>query len=282
MEMRLGVHCSVRGGLVAGLQEARRLGCDTVQIFTRSPRMWRAGKIQPEAAAAFRQARQEYQIDPVVVHTPYLPNLCTSVEALYARSYRALLEDLEHCEMLDADYLVIHPGAHSDGIPRKEGIRRMCDAINRGLAHAPGKTMLLLENMAGGGRRMGNTFEEIAEMRAGMENPGRVGVCLDTAHTLGAGYAFSSAEEVQETLQAFDQTIGLAHLKVIHANDSKVPRGSQRDRHEHIGRGHIGKKAFKALLNDPRLKDRTVILETPKDTPEDDPRNLKIMRQLMG
>src|SRR5262245_32079726 len=122
--MKLGVHCSVRGGLVMGLQEAKRLGCDTVQIFTRSPRMWRAGKIKPEDAEAFRKARIEFKIDPVVVHTPYLPNLCTSVEALYARSYRALLEDLEHCEMIGADFLVIHPGAHSDGAAREEGIRR--------------------------------------------------------------------------------------------------------------------------------------------------------------
>src|SRR4051812_4883061 len=111
--MRLGVHCSVRGGLVMGLQEAHRLGCDTVQIFTRSPRMWRAGKFKPEDAEAFRQARLEFKIDPLVVHTPYLPNLCTSVEALYARSYRALLEDLAQCGMIGADYLVIHPGAHS-------------------------------------------------------------------------------------------------------------------------------------------------------------------------
>src|SRR5258708_5076063 len=100
--MRLGVHCSVRGGLVTGLEEARRLGCDTLQIFTHSPRMWRVGKIKPEDAAAFRAKRREYKLDPVVVHTPYLPNLCTSVEALYARSYRALLEDLKHCEMLEA------------------------------------------------------------------------------------------------------------------------------------------------------------------------------------
>src|SRR5947207_411990 len=117
--MRLGVHCSVRGGVVMALQEARRLGCDTVQISTLSPRMWRAGKMKPEDAEAFRRTRQEFNSDPVVVHTPYLPNLCTSVEALYARSYRAFLEDLEHCQMLAADFLVIHPGAHSEGSTRE-------------------------------------------------------------------------------------------------------------------------------------------------------------------
>src|SRR4051812_37081257 len=216
--MRLGVHCSVRGGLVMALEEAKRLGCDTVQIFTRSPRMWRAGKITPEAAEAFRKARQAYQIDPVVVHTPYLPNLCTSVEALYARSYRALLEDLEGCELIGADYLVIHPGAHSDGIPRKEGIRRLTDAISRAYEYRDFPTMVLLENMAGGGRRMGMAFEEIAEMRAGMRRPEKVGVCLDTAHTLGAGYVFSTPDEVRTTLDAFDKTIGLENLKAIHAN----------------------------------------------------------------
>jgi deoxyribonuclease IV len=263
------------------LQEARRLGCDTVQIFTRSPRMWRAGKMRPEDAAAFRKTRQEFKIDPVVVHTPYLPNLCTSVEVLYARSYRALLEDLEHCHMIGADYLVIHPGAHSDGIPREEGVRRLTDAVNRGIEQSEGTTTLLLENMAGGGRRMGRAFEELAAMRAGMKRPERVGICLDTAHTLAGGYAFSSADEVKQTLDEFDRVIGLTNLKVIHANDSKAVRGSNRDLHEHIGKGHVGKEAFKALLHDPRLQDRAVILETPKDTPQADPNNLALMRRLM-
>jgi deoxyribonuclease IV len=280
--VRLGVHCSVRGGLVMALQEARRLGCETVQIFTRSPRMWRAGKIKPEDAQAFRKAHQEFKIDPVVVHTPYLPNLCTSVEDLYARSYRAFLEDLEHCRMIGADYLVIHPGAHSEGIPRKEGVRRLTDAMNRGFEQVEGTVTVLLENVAGGGRRMGMAFEELAEMRAGMRYPERVGFCLDTAHTLGAGYPLGSPEDVEITLNEFDQKAGLKHVKVIHANDSKAPRGSHRDLHEHIGKGHVGKTAFKALLHDSRLKHCAVILETPKDTPEADPRNLKLMRQLMA
>jgi deoxyribonuclease IV len=278
--MKLGTHCSVKGRVVNGLHEAKRLGCDTVQIFTRSPRMWRSGKINPEAAADFRRIRKELKLDPVVVHTPYLPNLCTSVEALYQRSYQALLEDLEHCEMLSADYLVIHPGAHSDGVPRAEGVRRLADAISRGLAERPGKTIVLLENMAGGGRRMGMAFEELAAMRSAIQPKERVGICLDTAHTLAGGYGLSSADEVNETLQHFDRTIGLDHLKVIHANDSKTPRGSHRDRHEHIGQGHVGKKAFQALINHPRLKEIPFILETPKETPEDDPRNLTVMRGL--
>jgi deoxyribonuclease-4 len=279
--MKLGVHCSVRGGLTTALDEAKRLGCDTVQIFTHSPRMWRTGKIQPEAAEAFRKKRAELKIDPIVVHTPYLPNLCTSVEELYARSYRALLEDLEHCAMLGAEFLVIHPGAHSEGSPRAEGIRRLTDAISRGLEHSQGTTIILLENMAGGGRRMGRAFEELAEMRTGIRVPERVGFCLDTAHTLGGGYPFGSEKDVEETLNEFDQTVGLKHVKVIHANDSKALRGSNRDLHEHIGKGHVGKKAFHALMHDHRVQHCAVILETPKDTPESDPTNLKLMRQLM-
>src|SRR4029077_19243849 len=176
--MRLGVHCSVRGGLVTALAEAKRLGCDCVQIFTRSPRMWRAGKIQPEDADAFRRTRQAYGIDPVVVHTPYLPNLCTSDEALYARSYRALVEDLENCTLIGADFLVIHPGAYSEGSTREEGIRRLTDAINRGMDHAGESVILLLENVAGGGRRMGMSFEELNEMLSGMIHAQRVAICL--------------------------------------------------------------------------------------------------------
>src|SRR5260370_37790756 len=129
--MGLGVHCSVRKGLVSALDEAHRLECDTLQIFTRSRRMWRAPKVDPAAAEAFRRWRAELKIDPVVVHTPYLPNLCTSDEALYARSYRALVEDLENCDQIGADYLVIHPGAHSEGSSREEGVRRLTDAVTR-------------------------------------------------------------------------------------------------------------------------------------------------------
>jgi deoxyribonuclease-4 len=279
--MRLGVHCSVRGGLVAALVEARRLGCDTVQIFTRSPRMWRAGPIEPEDAEAFRQTRQEYRIDPIVVHTPYLPNLCTADEALYARSYRALLEDLANCNLIGADYLVIHPGAFSEGSVRTEGIRRLTDALNRGLEHVPGLVTVLLENVAGGGRRMGNTFEELAEMRSKIHQSKRVAICLDTAHTLAAGYPFSNASEVNETLGRFDQAIGLEHVKVIHANDSKAPRDSHRDLHQHIGKGYVGLQAFRTLLQQPALSHCAVILETPKDTPRSDPANLKVMRRLM-
>ena len=271
----------MRGGLVTALQEARRLKCDTVQIFTRSPRMWRAGKIKPEDAEAFRRAREVLKIDPVVVHTPYLPNLCTTDEKLYARSYRALLEDLENCGLLGADYYVIHPGAYSEGSTREEGIRRMTDAISRGLAQVPGQVIVLLENMAGGGRRMGSSFEQLAEMRAKMQEPARVGICLDTAHTLAAGFPFSTAEEVEATLAQFDKAIGLAHLKVIHANDSKAAPGSHRDLHEHIGKGFVGRSAFMALLHHPALAGCAVILETPKDTPRSDPTNLRLMRQLM-
>jgi len=280
--MRLGIHCSVRGGLVTALEEARRLQCDTVQIFTHSPRVWRAGKIKPEDAEAFRRTRRDYGITPVVVHTPYLPNLCTSVEPLYARSYRAFLEDLENCEAIGADFLVIHPGAYSEGATPQFGIGRLTDAINRGLDQVEGRVTVLLENVAGGGRRMGMRFEELAAMRAGMTRQNRVGFCLDTAHTLGAGYPFSTPEDVESTLSQFDRIAGLQNIKVIHANDSKAERGSHRDLHEHIGKGHIGKKAFQALLHDSRVAHCAVILETPKDTPKSDPANLRLMRELMG
>lgn len=280
--MRLGVHCSVRKGLVGALDDAHRLGCTTLQIFTRSPRMWRAGKILPENAAAFQRRRAELDLRPLVVHTPYLPNLCTSDERLYARSYRALIEDLENCNLLGADYHVIHPGAYSEGSTPDEGIRRLTDAISRAFKMVGGKVMVLLENMGGGGRRLGYSFEDIARMLDGIQPAERIGVCLDTAHTLAAGYAFARADEVYETLEQFNRLIGLKRLRAIHANDSKAARGSHRDLHEHIGKGYVGLDAFRALLHHPGVQEAAVILETPKDTPEDDPRNLEIMRRLMG
>jgi deoxyribonuclease IV len=276
----LGVHCSVRGGMMTALEEAKRLGCQTLQIFTHAPRQWRRPRIGEEEAAAFRARQKEYALDPLVVHTPYLPNLCTTNERLYLRSKEALKNDLVVCEKLGADYLVVHPGAYSEESTPAEGMERLSDAFHEALSGS-GKTRVLLENMAGGGRRLGSQWSELKRMLEAARVPDRVGVCLDTAHAWGAGHAFSSAAEVDRTLDAIDETIDLARVYVIHANDSKAEHGSHRDLHQHIGQGKLGEKVFAALFADPRLQQCAVILETPKDDPSADLRNLATLRRLM-
>jgi deoxyribonuclease-4 len=277
--MRFGVHCSVRKGLSNALEEAHRLGCDTLQIFTHSPRLWRAPRVTPEDADRFHARRQALGLYPLVVHTPYLPNLCTIDERMYVRSNQALRSDMEICERIRADFLVIHPGAYSEGSHLGEAIARMAKALNHVLAGG-GKTTILIENLAGGGRRIGDRFEHLRDLMARIDHQERVGFCLDTAHTLGSGYGFSSAEEVEQTLGLIERTLGLAKVSVIHANDSKAPRGSHRDLHQHIGDGYIGREAFSALLRDKRLAGATVILETPKDNPDSDAKNLQALRAL--
>jgi deoxyribonuclease IV len=277
--MRLGAHCSVRRGFVPALDQARALGCDTLQIFPRAHKNWRSAKVGEPEAEAFQKRRRELGLQPLIIHTAFMPNLSTRDPAVYARSRRALVEDLDVCQTLGADYLVIHPGAYSVGADVHDGIQRMAHALNEALATTTGVS-ILIENVAGGGRRIGSTWEELAEMLEGVHAPDRVGICLDTAHTWGAGYGFSSVEEVNETLESLDRIVGLGRVAVIHANDSSADRGSHLDLHEHIGQGKLGRDCFKALLNHPGLQNAVGIIETPRESPEDDSKNLDILRSL--
>jgi deoxyribonuclease IV len=278
--MRLGTHCSIAGGVSKALEEAARLGCDTLQLFTQSPRIWKGSPPTDAAVESFRALRQKTGLSPLVIHLPYLPNLCTADASLYAKSIQTLESDLTICERLGVEYLVVHPGSYSDGCGPEHGVDALAKALDQAFKNVPGKAMVLLENMAGSGKRLGGKFEELAAMRQAVRDKSRVGFCLDTAHTIAAGYGFSTADEVNATLKEFDSVLGLSHLKVIHANDSKAPRGSRRDLHQHIGDGFVGLEAFRTLVNYPAMKDIPFILETPKDTPEDDPRNLKSLRAL--
>jgi deoxyribonuclease IV len=280
--MRVGVHTSVRKGFAAAAQEAGALGCETVQIFTQSPRGWMTRVYADEEFSAFRAARQRLALDPIVVHAPYLPNLCTSDETLYQRSLRALKDDLARCEQLGAEYLVIHPGAYSPDSTVQFGLDRIGAALNEALAAVPGRVMILIENMAGGGRRIGGPFEEIAAILGRVRQDRRVGVCFDTCHAYANGYDLSSAAGVASMLEAFDRTVGLERIFVFHVNDSKGAREGHRDLHQHIGEGNIGLAGFHALFSRPEFARCALILETPKDpAPASDIRNLKRLRSCL-
>ena len=277
MAIRFGVHCSLKGGFEGALLEAKEKKCEAMQIFTRSPRMWKMSRRGKEEVARFRALRSELGIFPLAVHVPYLPNIATSNAVLYKKSVSALIEDLDVAGEIGADYLVIHPGAWSEGSTLARGIEKVSEAFNTAIAEAGGTSLLLIETVAGGGRRVGSSFEEIAAMIAGVDKKERVAVCLDTAHSFAAGYDIAKPEGTDLMLKDFDKTIGLKLLKMLHFNDSLTPCGSRKDRHEHIGKGHIGLAGFKYLIK--KVKDiaEAGILETPKEPDGADKVNLKIL-----
>lgn len=280
--MRVGVHCSVRKGFVAALEEAAGLGCDTLQIFTESPSEWKSRTFSEEDFAQFRSARARLSIDPVVVHSPYLPNLCTSDPAIYERSVRGLIDDLERTENLGGDYLVIHPGAFSPNSTLEAGIATLIRAIDAAFAAVPGRCRLLIENVTGGGRRVGSTARELARILNGVKESKRMGLCFDTCHAYGAGYDLSTEEGVRSTLEEFAAEIGLDRIAVFHVNDSAGTLACRRDLHQNLGEGYVGLAGLKTLFQNPAFRSCAFILETPKKPiPLSDEKNLTILRSLL-
>ncbi|MBV9079800.1 MAG: deoxyribonuclease IV [Elusimicrobia bacterium] len=280
--MRVGVHTSVRKGFAAAAEDAAALGCETLQLFTQSPRGWMTRVYDDAEFVEFRRARERLGLHPVVVHTPYLPNLCTSDETLYQRSLRALKDDLLRCAQLGAEYLVIHPGAFSPEATLETGLQRIAAALDGALAGAPGGVKILIENMAGGGRRIGGRFEEIASLFSRVKQEKRLGVCFDTCHAFAAGYDLRTREAVLRSLAAFDKTVGLSRIEVFHVNDCKGLLEGHRDLHEHIGKGQIGEAGFKAIFETPAFAGAALILETPKEPqPAADLENLRRLRAVL-
>jgi deoxyribonuclease-4 len=252
-------------------------------MFTQSPRGWKTRVYTDEEFAAFRRAREQSAIGTVVVHAPYLPNLCTSNEDMYRKSYDALVADLGRTEKLGAEFLVVHPGAYSPEADLETGLARIVDAFDRAFAQAPGRCTVLIENMAGGGRRIGGEFRHIGEILRRVQAPARLGVCFDTCHALAAGYDISTDAGVDATLAEFDREIGFDRLRVFHCNDSKTPCGSHRDRHESLGKGHVGVAGLTRLFRSRPWPDRAFILETPKEpAPATDLENLRVLRHCLG
>lgn len=278
--MKFGIHCSIRNGLDAAVEEAVALGCETMQIFTRSPRMWKAKRIPDSDAAAFRKLFKEKGLGPLVIHTPYLPNLCSSDKDLYKKSVDAFVEDIERSILLGGEYMIIHPGAYSEESTADEGFKNIIKGLNIAGKHISGKLNILVETMAGGGRRLGNSFEWLARVLGDVACPEKIGFCLDTCHVYGAGFDLSSKDKIAILVKEVKKTISWEKVKVIHLNDSKGELGSHRDRHEHIGKGHIGLNGFKEFINLPVVNKLPGILETPKDAPDADLKNLGVLKKI--
>ncbi len=279
--MRIGVHVSIAGHIYESLNRARDLGCNTMQIFSRNPRGWQVTKLDDADVREFRRLKEKYDIDPVVVHIPYIINLATPDDTLYKRSISAYIEDVKRADTLGAEYFVTHLGSHV-GSGEDNGIKRFSEALARIMKLADPKVMVLLENTAGAGDGIGYKFEHLKRIIEAQEDPSRIGVCLDTAHTFEAGYDVKSRQGLERTLKDFDKLLGLQRIKVVHFNDSLSAPASHVDRHQHLGKGEIGTEGLKRIINHPELKDAAFIMETPKNTDKDDRMNIAAARKMAG
>ncbi len=277
--MRLGVHVTIAGGLLETAARAERLGCTTMQIFSRSPRGGPAPKIADDVLAGFQSRLKALDITPLAVHAPYIINLASPEDRMWEQSVRLYDDEYARIAWLGADFLVTHVGSPK-GAEDSLGIRRVAEAINRVLSHTPAKSLILLENTAGSGQGLGARFEQLRGIREQVKEKARVGICLDTAHLFASGYPIHTAEGLEEVVQAFDREVGLDLLKLIHLNDSKVPFDAKADRHWHIGYGHIGREAFRRIINHPKLSSVPMVLETPKESDVEDQHNLATVRAL--
>jgi deoxyribonuclease-4 len=279
----LGAHFSIAKGLSSALYTAQSYGCTALQIFTKNANTWKERQLKPQEIEDVAQARLVTGITAIAAHTAYLINLAATEKKKHALSYQALKAELQRSSALGLPWVVLHPGSHM-GAGEAAGIHKITRSLNRLFAETPDvTTRLLLETTAGQGSSVGHTFEQLAAILDGIENPHRTGVCLDACHIFAAGYDLRTPKAYTRTMQTFDAIVGLERLFLIHLNDALKPLGSKVDRHTHIGRGHIGVKGFELLMNDRRLTRIPKIIETPKgDADTDfDKINLDRLRELV-
>jgi deoxyribonuclease-4 len=280
----IGVHLSTTGGPAGAVRRAPEVGANTLQIFSSSPRMWRASKITAEQAAATRAAREELGVGPLVIHTSYLVNLCSQSEEVCGKSVLAFRGEIERALALGAEYLVVHPGSYR-GLTRKQGLELAAKSIQKAIADLPWQQTqfhILIENTAGSEHSLGGSFEQVAELIDHLRPYAPVAACLDTCHTHVSGYDIVSETGWAETMAQIEKTVGFETVRVWHCNDAKAERGSKLDRHQHIGEGKIGLDPFRRLLREPRFSHSAFIAETPVDAPGDEERNVLTLRGLAG
>ena len=289
--LRIGIHTSIAGGHLNALESAHKLGCNALQIFSASPRMWAGGpaRITEVDGAAFRARREALGLGPLVIHANYLINLAAQQPMLRTRSIQAFHDELVRGITHGADFVVVHPGACGDCKP-DQAARLAVESVKQAAKNLPPTSLrILLENTAGMGTALGARLEELGEMLDALRNL-NVGACLDTAHLFAAGYDIKSEAGLASTLELIDRAIGLERVPVFHVNDSKIPLGGRVDRHEHIGKGKIGETAFRRFLTHPRLSaippeglpGRAFLAETPIDDPGDDRRNVAALWEFAG
>ncbi len=289
--MRLGAHMSAAGGLFKAFARGDEASCDSMLVFTKSNRQWKAKPITDKDVEKYRKAAEEYNhIYPVAVHASYLINIASPKDDLWEKSYQALKDEVERAAAFDIPLLTFHPGSFVSS-DEQSGMARIARGLKRLLeetAESCSNVTVCVETMAGQGTNIGRSFEQLATILSQVGDNKRLGVCFDTCHVFAAGYDIRTPETYAETMAAFDKTVGLDKIKCFHLNDSKHELGSNKDRHEHIGQGFIGTSGFANFVNDSRWASHPAHLETPK-TEEDedgneiemDPVNLKALRDLI-
>ena len=283
---KAGFHVSIAGGISNSVDNALKIGCNAFQIFSRNPRGWTAKPLEEEEVKKFQTklANSKIHRNSVFVHMPYLPNLSSPDSELYNKSIDSLAGEIKRCGMLTIPYLVIHLGSHL-GKGLDNGISQVVKACSFALDYYKSSNQngnsvtILFENSAGQKNNIGSKFEEIRIILDKLNSSREFGVCLDTCHAFAAGYDFRTEDNVNATIDHFNSIIGLKELKMVHLNDSKDKINSNRDRHEHIGLGNIGKEGFKALFKQKAIMRLPLIMETPNDDKCDD---MKVIKDLIG
>jgi deoxyribonuclease-4 len=282
-----GSHLSIAGGMHNALLSAEGFGMETVQVFTKSQKIWKCSPLSAECIRDWKSHARRLKFKKTVSHDSYLINLAATNETFWRQSVELFIEELSRCNLLGIPYLVTHPGAHM-GAGEEEGLRKIAaaiDVIHDHVPDPPSGVITCLEVTAGQGSSLGYKLEHIAEIISRVRSPKRLGVCLDTAHLFAAGYDFRG-RKYAKFRKALDKTIGLRRVKVIHMNDSKKDLGTRVDRHDHIGRGKIGLDGFKPFVRDEAWEKVPKILETPKDGKDEkgrdwDAANLETLRSLL-
>jgi deoxyribonuclease-4 len=273
---------SIAGGVHTAVERGVSIGCTTMQMCVKNNHQWRGKELSDEDSSTYKKLLGESSIGPVVVHDTYLINLCASDKLILRKSRAALKDELDRCEVLGVEYLNFHPGSHV-GAGEEEGIKLIAESLD--IIHEETKgyrVKSVLETTAGQGTAIGYRFEQLRKIIDMVAEPSRMAVCMDTCHVFAAGYDISTERGYEQTFEEFDAVIGLERLVAFHVNDSKRELGSHVDRHEHIGKGKIGKTGFRLLMNDDRFRSIPKILETPKG-PEmkEDVKNMRTLRNMV-
>ncbi|MCX5751819.1 MAG: deoxyribonuclease IV [Candidatus Saganbacteria bacterium] len=260
----LGTHISTSGGVDKSIERGEALGCTAIQIFVKNNNQWFGKPQTEEEINLFLKAQKQSGIF-VFAHAGYLINIASPDPELQDKSLKSLIDELARCEALALPFIALHPGSHLQQ-GEEEGIKKAVKTLDTAFKETKGfKVKILIETTAGQGTNLGYKFEHLAEILNLSKYPKRLGVCFDTCHAFAAGYDIKTKEGYESTWKDFDRIIGIKNLMAFHLNDSKGELGSHKDRHEHIGKGTLGKEVFTMLLNDPRFKDLPMVLETPKD-----------------
>ncbi|MFA4937034.1 MAG: deoxyribonuclease IV [Patescibacteria group bacterium] len=283
--MLFGSHISASGGVEKAPERAAAVGCEVFQFFSRPPQGGLAPKLTPAQIKEFKENCKKFKQADSYIHAPYYINLASLNNRIRYGSISVIREELERGSLLGCKYVMTHLGSARD-VGEKKGVVMAAEGIKKILTGYKGVTQFLIEISAGAGAIIGDTFEEIAEIiervekTKGLKN--KIGVCFDTCHAFASGYDLRNNMAVKKTFDKFNRLIGLERLKMSHCNDSMFGLGEHKDRHEHLGKGQIGLKGFESMVNHPKLRKVNFILETPKDNPQDDVRNLNILKKFRG